>query len=275
MPATSIRDLIVHGDDLVVGTHGRGFWILDDMTALRQIDSKTVDTVSLFKPQTAVRVRNNNNTDTPLPPDEPAAQNPPDGAVLDYYLPKDAHSEVMIEVLDSNGSLIKRYRSDDPIEEPREKDLQVPYYWVRPDRRLGKTAGFHRWVWDLHYTTLENNPAGLPMAAIEHDTVAPTDAPWVLPGTYLIRLSVDGSLLTQNLKVVMDPRTKASPAELGRQFAIAKACYDGAHWASEIREAAEKLPPATPGLTEFLGGNAPTGRRRRGPCRGRRPAPAR
>jgi photosystem II stability/assembly factor-like uncharacterized protein len=265
MPATSIRDLVIHGDDLVVGTHGRGFWILDDITPLRQIHPAAKPSITLFSPQTAVRVRNNTNTDTPLPPDEPAAQNPPAGAVLDYFLPSDAHSEVTLEIRDAQGGLVRRFRSDDEVEEPQEKELQVPYYWVRPETRLSKKAGFHRWTWDLHYTSLEQNPASLPMAAIEHDTAPESDAPWVLPGSYTVKLLVDGTTMTRALSVRMDPRVKTTALELTRQFTIAKACYEGALWADHVREAAEKLSHKSAALEQFLGVSGPTGRRRRAP----------
>src|SRR5262249_55513228 len=117
MPATSIRDLVVHGDDIVVGTHGRSLWILDDITPLRQLDAQaaTAD-VHLFRPQTAYRVRGNVNTDTPLPPEEPAGQNPPDGAIVNYYLKADSSGPVTLEILDDKGKLVRRYSSADKPE---------------------------------------------------------------------------------------------------------------------------------------------------------------
>jgi photosystem II stability/assembly factor-like uncharacterized protein len=266
MPATSIRDLVIHGDDLVVGTHGRGFWILDDITALRGVAPAIAGSPTLFRPEDAIRVRNNDNTDTPLPPDEPAAQNPPDGAIIDYYLPTDAHSEVTLDVLDEHMNLVRRYRSDDPMELPDEKDLQVPYYWVRPERSLSKSAGFHRWIWDLHYTSLEENPAALPMAAVEHDTAPEPDSPWALPGRYRVRLTVDGKSYIAPLSITMDPRVKVSNADLLLQFTIAKTCYDGAVWADSVRDEAKKLKPSTPGLSEFLGSGGRARRRNRGPA---------
>jgi len=102
LPASSVRDLIVKNDDLIVATHGRGFWILDNITPLRQINTKQREDL-LFKPQSALRVRANLNTDTPLPPDEPAGENPPDGAMIDYFLSKDARVQVTIELKDGKG----------------------------------------------------------------------------------------------------------------------------------------------------------------------------
>ncbi|HJQ38387.1 MAG TPA: glycoside hydrolase, partial [Thermoanaerobaculia bacterium] len=140
MPATSIRDLVLHEDDVVVATHGRGFWILDDIEPLRQTPQL------LYKPQRAWRFRWNKNTDTPLPADEPAGQNPPDGAIIDYYLASPA-SEVTLEILSSDGSLIRRYSSRDLAAPPADTG-NVPWYWIRPPRVLSTTTGMHRFVWD-------------------------------------------------------------------------------------------------------------------------------
>ncbi len=141
MPATSIRDLIVKDDDLAVATHGRGFWILDDITPLRQLsDRVTAANAFLFKPQTAMRVRWNMNTDTPLPPDEPAGANPPDGAVIDYYIGAAASGPVKLEILDAAGKVIRHYSSEDPVE-PVDPMLAVPAYWVRPPHPLAANAG--------------------------------------------------------------------------------------------------------------------------------------
>src|SRR5581483_2604317 len=149
MPAISIRDLNAHEDDLVAGTQGRGFWILDELEPLRQV-GEAKDTF-LFKPQRAWRVRWNKNTDTPLPPDEPAGQNPPDGAIIDYYLAAAEATPVSLEILDSAGNLVRRYSSTDKSEPLRDTG-QVPWYWIRPQRVLPASAGMHRFVWDLHYT---------------------------------------------------------------------------------------------------------------------------
>ena len=114
LPATSIRDLVIKDDDLVVGTHGRGFWILDDVTPLRQLTAEVAAAaVHLFRPQTATRVRWNMYTDTPMPQEEPAGQNPPDGAILTYRLARDARGPVTLEILDAKGALVRRYSSDD------------------------------------------------------------------------------------------------------------------------------------------------------------------
>ncbi|HWP54058.1 MAG TPA: hypothetical protein VN476_07960, partial [Pyrinomonadaceae bacterium] len=164
MGATSIRDLIIKGDDLAVGTHGRGFWILDNITPLRQLqDSIVKSPAHLFKPQTAFRVRWNTNSDTPLTPDLPAGENPPDGAMIDYYLGSSA--EVMLEIKDAAGQTVRRYSSSDPLV-PQDPMLAIPPYWVRPPQRLANNAGMHRFLWDLHLDPVPGVPPQYPIAAV-------------------------------------------------------------------------------------------------------------
>lgn len=222
MPATSIRDLVVHGDDLVIGTHGRSFWILDDVTPLRQLSSSQT---TLYRPQTAMRVRWNTNTDTPLPPDEPAGQNPPDGAILNYYLDRDA-AHVRLEILDSRGQVVRAYDSADRLPEIDENSLQIPEYWLRAPQILSAKQGSHRFLWDMHYPGLPGSGPGFTMAAIEHDTPTESLGPWAFPGRYSVRLTVDGVVRTKPFELVMDPRVKTTGAGLARQFAISKGSYD-------------------------------------------------
>jgi hypothetical protein len=226
MPATSIRDLVIKDDDLVVGTHGRGFWILDDITPLRQIKPETLDQGAfLFKPQIATRFEWNKNTDTPLPPDEPAGQNPPDGAVVHYYVRQPAAGVVTLEILDSTGKIVRRYASDEQPIELRDEG-EVPAYWMRPSQILSASAGLHRFVWDLHYPPPPGASRGYPIAATPHDTAPEPKGPWVLPGTYSVRLTVAGQSYTQPLTVRMDPRVTSAAAALQQQFALSKRLYD-------------------------------------------------
>jgi photosystem II stability/assembly factor-like uncharacterized protein len=223
MPATSIRDLIVKDDDLAVGTHGRGFWILDDITPLRQLTpAVTSSAAQLFKPQTATRIRWDMNTDTPLPPDEPAGENPPDGAVINYYLGADISGPVKLEILDATGKLVRRYNSTDPVD-PIDPMLAVPTYWVRPAKSLAATPGLHRWAWDLHYQPLPRGRAQLPMTAIAHDTAPAPNSPWVSPGAYTVRLTANGKTYTQPIAVRMDPRVHTPVLT---QFTLSKTLYD-------------------------------------------------
>ncbi len=227
MPATSIRDVIVKGDDLIAATHGRGFWILDDITPLRQLTDGQISPVVLFKPETALRVRWNTNTDTPIPPDEAAGKNPPDGALIDFYLKGDAAGVVTLEILDRAAkAVIRRYSSDEVDEEVDLEKLQVPTYWARRPRRLPTGSGLHRVVWDMHYSPVSVSAEELPMQAVFEDTAPANHAPWVLPGAYVVRLTVNGKSYQQPLTVKMDPRVKTSAAGLTEQFVLSKKIYD-------------------------------------------------
>ena len=218
MPATSIRDLVIKDDDLVVGTHGRSFWILDDITPLRQITPSSLQEAAvLFRPQEAWRFRWNKNTDTPLPPDEPAGQNPPDGAIVHYFLKTAAARPVVLEVLDAAGTVVRRYRSDD-VPEPPVEGRNIPDYWIRPPQVLSAQPGLHRFVWDLRHAPPAAASFSYPIAAVTFDTPREPRGPWAVPGTYTVRLTVDGRTLTQPLRLKMDPRVRTSPEDLGAQI---------------------------------------------------------
>lgn len=219
LPHTSMRDLWIHDNDLIVATHGRGFWILDDIAPLREASAALTNSVHLFTPALAYRVQRDTNTDTPLPPDEPAAANPPDGAVIDYYLPSTAN-KVTIEILDAQSRVVRSFSNTDKpdvTEEELQKQL-IPLYWVRSLRHLSAEAGMHRRVWHLHYTAPASARHEYPIAAIPHDTPRLPLGPNALPGTYTVRLTVDGKSLSAPLTVKMDPRVKTSLAGLQKKF---------------------------------------------------------
>ena len=223
LPATSIRDLVVKDSDLVVATHGRSFWILDDITPLRQLTSQIAsDPAHLFKPAGAFRVRRNTYTDTPMPPEEPAGQNPPDGAIIDYYLKGDAASPVTLEILDASGKLVHRYASTDKpdVTESQIDSLNIPAYWVRRPRILSASAGMHRWIWNLHYPDPSVLAHEYPISAIAHDTPRLPLGTAVLPGAYTVRLTVGGKSYSQPLVVKMDPRVHTSATDLQQQFTL-------------------------------------------------------
>jgi photosystem II stability/assembly factor-like uncharacterized protein len=241
IPASSIRDLIVKDDDLAVATHGRGFWILDDITPLRQMDAITGDADAvLFRPEDAYRVRWSMNTDTPLPPDEPGGQNPPEGALINYYLRSDTTAPITLEVLDPSGKPVRRYSSSDRVDAPDPATAALPLYWYRPPQLLSNAAGMHRFRWDLHYQPLAGGGgrSGLPMAAIVHDTAPPPNSPWVMPGEYTVKLTVNGKSVTQKLTVRMDPRVNTPLSGLTEQFALSMQLYNGA---LEVQSALQKL----------------------------------
>jgi hypothetical protein len=219
LPHTSMRDLWIKDSDLIVGTHGRGFWILDDITPLRQVTTQLA-AVHLFNPAPAWRVMRSTWTDTPIPPDEPLAENPPDGAVIDYYLGGAASGPVAIEILDSSEKVVRRYSSDDKPEltqEELQKQL-IPTYWPRPFRAPQTSAGAHRFVWDLHYTSPTSAAHEYPISAVPHETPRRPQGVRALPGQYTVRLTAGGKTLTAPLTIKMDPRVKATPAALQQQF---------------------------------------------------------
>jgi photosystem II stability/assembly factor-like uncharacterized protein len=251
MPATSIRDLVIHNDDVVVGTHGRSFWILDDITPLRQLNAQVAASEAyLFQPQVTYRVRRSVNTDTPLPPEEPAGKNPPDGAILNYYLKSAATGPVTLEILDASNKLVRRYSSADKPEPVVEKDLNIPTYWIRPPRILSAAAGSHRFVWDLHYPPPEGVRRSYPMTAIYRDTPSEPLGPAVLPGQYTVKLTVGGQSYTQPLTVKMDPRVKTPPEGLAQQFELSMQCYEGMGQAHKAVEQIRKLREQVKGLQE-------------------------
>jgi photosystem II stability/assembly factor-like uncharacterized protein len=246
MPATSIRDLVLHDNDIVVGTHGRSFWILDDMSPLRDFVTAPRSTgtpnlssdVHLFVPRATYRFRRNKNTDTPLPPEEPAGKNPPDGAIIYYYLKNSARGPVTLEISDAAGKLVRRYSSADPVDSiPR--DMSPPAYWVRPQQILSTSAGSHRFIWDLHYPPPAGVNFGYPISAIVGDTPKEPMGPAAPPGRYTVKLTVAGKSYTVPLIVKIDPRVKMTPQDLTRQFELglqlAQITWDAAPAIAEVR----------------------------------------
>ena len=223
MPSTSIRDLVIKDDDLVIGTHGRSFWILDNISSLRQLNASTKNQVALFKPQVATRVRWNMNTDTPLPPEEPAGENPPDGAMIEYYLPNATNDIVQIDILNQQKEVIRTFKSNDTLY--KIPDVNIPLYWIRPQKIVSNQSGMHRLLWDMKYTPL-NLPVSYPMTAVKNNTAPDATAPWVLPGTYTVRMTIGSKTLEQPLEIKMDPRVKTALIDLQRQHQLSKACYE-------------------------------------------------
>jgi photosystem II stability/assembly factor-like uncharacterized protein len=225
MAPSSVRDVIIKNDDLVAATHGRGFWILDNITPLRQLDEKVTSSAAfLFKPQTAIRVRWDMNPDTPLPPDFPAGENPPDGAVIDYYLQSPSAGPVTLEIKDSAGKTVRKYSSADKPE-PLDPMLAIPSYWVRPTRTLSAEAGMHRWLWDMHYPQVPGVEPEYPIAAVPHNTAPQPTGPWAMPGQYTVVLTVNSKSYMQPLTIKMDPRVKTPVAGLQQQFKLSNDLY--------------------------------------------------
>jgi photosystem II stability/assembly factor-like uncharacterized protein len=211
LPNCSVRDLIVHGDDLVAGTHGRSIWILDDVTPLRQIDARVAASSGwLFAPETAYRVRfGSSDLGTPLPPEEPAGENPPSGAILDYYLKSAPAGPVVLEIHDARGLLVRRYSSAEKPAAANPQNLRYMEFWKARAPRVSDAPGMHRFVWDLLY------PA--PAATPGFDNWVRSGM-WAVPGKYTVKLLVDGKTYSQPLTLKMDPRVKVGLADLQRQF---------------------------------------------------------
>ena len=224
MPATSIRDLVIKDDDLVIGTHGRSFWILDDITPLRQIKADLAKSEAIFyQPQNPYRVRWNIYTDTPVPQEEAAGQNPPDGAIFDYYLKEKSQGEVTLEIFDTLGKSVRKFSSNDkPYTIP---DVNIPLYWIRPQQILSAEAGSQRFVWDMHYKPLDE-PAAYPISATYLDTAPDPTSPWVLAGNYTAKMTMNGKTYTQIFTVKQDPRIKTSPEKMKQIHDLSMICYE-------------------------------------------------
>ena len=248
LPPTSMRDLWIHDDDLIVATHGRSFWILDDIASLRQMSPDIPrEGAHLFTPASAYRVRRDTNTDTPLPADEPAGQNPPGGAPIDYLLSQPSSGTVTLEILDLQGKLVRRYSSDDKPEQTPEdiKKQLIPPYWLRPQHILSAGAGMHRWVWDLRYPHPYSTLYEYPISAVPHDTPRYPLGPLVLPGKYIVRLTANGKTQSSSLTVKMDPRVKTTATGLKDKFylemRLASAISRDSEAVSQARSMQEQL----------------------------------
>jgi photosystem II stability/assembly factor-like uncharacterized protein len=252
MPTTSVRDLVVHGDDLVAATYGRAFWVLDDVTPLRQADQRVSTSAAvLFRPEKALRVRLDLNQDTPIPPEMPAGQNPPNGAILNYYLAKAPAKDFTLGIYDSAGQLVREYSTKDVETAGTEPPPNVPEYWIGHAGPLGRESGMNRFVWDLRYapppvlrheypiSALYGNTPGLPLGAI------------VTPGNYKVRLTVDGKTYEQPLVVAMDPRVDVTPEALGQQLSLERKILDLVAASYEYWKQAGELRKALSGHAEI------------------------
>ncbi len=270
MGITSVRDIIVKDDDLVAATHGRGFWILDDITPLRQLpdvtrlmlrSDKVHDVTALLKPTIAWRVRWNTSTDMPWPKEEPTGENPSNGAIINYYLPPWHSGPVILEIAQADGRVVRRYSSEDAAPSiPDAPGAPVPLYWYRLPTTLSAAPGLHRFIWDVHYQPLPEQPgggrAGLPIQAVPRNTAPAPTTPWVAPGTYTMTLTANGKHYTQPIVVKQDPRVKTPALVMQQVYSLTKAMYFGALDAHEaarqlasMREQAAKLRSSASGET--------------------------
>jgi hypothetical protein len=212
LPVTSVRDLVVHENDLVVATFGRSFWVLDDVTPLRQLDARVASAdVWLFRPETAIRMRAASDQGTPVPMDESLLPNPPEGAVVDYFLKDKPRSPIQLEIFDSEGKLVRRFASDEVLRKTDPNDVPIQVEWIRDAKPLLAEAGMHRFVWDLHYA--------LPKSV--HSSFWGPAGPLAVPGEYTVKLTANGKSSTQPLTIKLDPRVKTPQDVLVRQFGLA------------------------------------------------------
>ena len=260
LPTTVVSDLTIHDSDVVASTYGRGFWILDNASPLRQARAALASTTPyFFKPEPASRIRWDNTQDTPLPPEMVVGENPLEGAILDYYLPSAATGPITLTITDAAGATIREYSSVAPPVDPTMAN--VPEYWLAPPAVLPTTAGMHRFNWDLRYsdpptlnygyngTALEYREYTLSWHAIPGRTPRSTlVGPMVLPGTYTAKLTVNGRTIAQPLTVVQDPRVTVSPAALAAQFRLQQrmtaglgVTYHAMNYIDRLRAAAAKL----------------------------------
>ncbi len=213
LPVTSIRDITIHGDDLVIATYGRSFWIMDDITPLRQVDTQP-PAAQLYKPETTVRIDNDVFLGSPLPPEEPTAKNPPSGAILDYYL-NSAGKDVKLEIFDPGGKLVRRFTAGAKKPTEHHPPMAIAERWIPKPIVLENTAGAHRFVWDLRWAS-----SGGSDETEEDEGYGAPHGPLVVPGNYQVKLTVDGNALTQPLKIEMDPRSAITHAELDEQLKL-------------------------------------------------------
>ncbi len=218
LPVTSVRDLTIHDDDLVIATHGRSFWILDDIAPLRQaLEARRAGGAWLYHPATAIRMDNDFFVGTPLPPEEPTAENPPVGAMIDYFLPS-AASSVQLEIFDAQQKVVRKFSSENK-NTGKHPPMPVAERWIPQPEVLEKSAGMHRFVWNLIWGS-----SGEASADEESDYHTPS-GPKVIPGSYELRLTVDGKTQSQSLRVIMDPRSPATADALRQQLQLGQQIF--------------------------------------------------
>ncbi|MDB6162775.1 MAG: hypothetical protein JWL98_207, partial [Xanthomonadaceae bacterium] len=227
LPSAIVTDLLVHGDDLIVATQGRSIWLMDSLAPLRQLDAAVVRApVHLFRPDPAMRLRGNQNRDTPLPREEPTGRNPPDGAIIDYWLATDARSPVTLRILDANGAEVRRFSSADKSSElPAERYFEPR--WLGNPQQLSSRAGAHRFAWDLRASRPPSDSYGYSIAAVDGDVARLVpEGMLVAPGRYTLVLGANGHVERAPLDVLADPRVPVDAPALAQAIALSKQIAD-------------------------------------------------
>jgi photosystem II stability/assembly factor-like uncharacterized protein len=258
LPVTPVRDLVVKDNDLVVATHGRSFWILDDISSLRELNTETAAAaVHLFHPATAIRIRKNVAHDTPLQPETPAGKNPPAGAIIDYSL-QSVPGELTLEILDSAGKLVRKYSSGD-AQRTLDDTQSFPTYWFNPPAPLSRNIGLNRFVWDLRYERPRALRYGYSIAAAYgEDAILQPEGPLVMPGLYQVKLTSNGRSYTSTVEVKMDPRVRVPTLALSQQLAFELKVSDALQQSfivvQQIKELRSKLKELQSKLQSDAGG---------------------
>jgi photosystem II stability/assembly factor-like uncharacterized protein len=267
-PVSDVRDLAVHDNDLVAATYGRALWILDDLSPLRQAGADiATSNAYLLRPATAVRVRFDNDQETPLPPETPTGKNPPDGAIFYYYLKSPPAGELTMEIRDAKKNVVRRFTSVAPPEDKTPKN--VPDYWFGPQPALSKNVGLNRFVWDLHYdppSALNYSYYGNILDYVEYtlsDHAIPEDTPreqalgpLATPGQYEVTFIGNNALMKQPLTITLDPRVHVSQVELDQQLDASKRVTSGLKASSDAYNAAAALRVAIADREKALVANA-------------------
>jgi photosystem II stability/assembly factor-like uncharacterized protein len=240
MPTTPVRDLTIKDDDLVIATHGRGLWILDDISPLRQITGDVIRADAfLFRPPTAWRFHSGQPS-APAAPDEPAAPNPPDGVVISYWLGSRVEGPITLEIRETTTDTLIRRFSSDATDTVASSPIDFLEYWRRPAARLSAAPGLHRFVWDVRFAPPSVDTLRYATAAVPHDTPKEPRGMWAMPGTYQVRLTVNGRVYRQAVLVRTDPRVRTSAADLRVQFTLSKSLDDAIRALSDARAAVKR-----------------------------------
>ena len=249
LPTTIINDIAIHDNDLIVGTYGRGIWILDDYAVLRQIRGALA--TQLFRPSAAVRMRRNVNYNTPFPKEEPQAPNPPAGVAISYALATAPASEIALDILDARGALVRHLTSAPAVPVREAARAPMERFWLASPTALSTNVGLNRAVWDLRYDPPPAFAHAFVFNGNPGSTPAEPEGALALPGAYRVRLTVDGRRYTQPLTVTRDPRSRAAPAALAAQHVFLLRLTSGlkATWAdfkpvAELRDRVRQIAPS-------------------------------
>src|SRR5216110_2498759 len=251
LPTTVVSDIAIHDNDLIIGTYGRGIWVLDDYAVLRQLGGGAAPAgTHLFKPSDAVRVRRNVNYNTPFPKEEPQAPNPPEGAILYYSLSAKPATDITLDVLDARGNVVRHLTSAAPTPWREAARAPMERFWLAQPSGLPANIGLNRATWDLRYDPPPAFAHSFVFNGNPGSTPAEPEGALAMAGVYHVRLTVDGKQYTQPLTVRRDPRSRVAPAALAAQHALLMRLYSGlqATWTdfkpvAALRHAVARIAP--------------------------------